>query len=347
LFLFFLPFPLSAQEPCETKYPDDGQCKAACEEGESHDDTVGLCSTGKCCHSYAEALDITLQVPLFGYTKAQNIIEYIATIYNAALYIVVPIIIVVLIFSGAFWVLAGGDSELISKAKSWIINAFIGLGIVLFSYIILSFLGLTELTLLKVEEIEPLPHEDLKLYTWEMAQELGAGTDYESVGGQCFPVPRDSFLSVSWNFKAPRAGGNRYHAGVDIYTKPPANVIAIADGTVTAISRQFYRCGAPKCRSWAVAGMTGKVMINHGSFTVNYAEIDANKIAPEIVVGAKVSAGQFLGKATHCCMLHFEIYEGNVSQSKVWLSGKPKPKGLVDPTNTLRELEKKQCSMTR
>ncbi len=156
LFFIFLPLLVLAQEPCETKYPEDGKCKTDCGAGEFYDDTTGLCSTGKCCHVYAEPVDINLQVPLFGYTKAQNITEYIMTIYNASLYIVVPIIIVVLIFSGALWILAGGDKDLIFKARRRIISAFIGLGIVLFSYIILSFLGLTSLTGPQVEYINPV-----------------------------------------------------------------------------------------------------------------------------------------------------------------------------------------------
>ncbi|HDQ23034.1 MAG TPA: hypothetical protein ENN28_03630 [Candidatus Uhrbacteria bacterium] len=157
-FFFVLPVSLIAQEPCETKYPDDGKCKTDCEAEEFYDDTAGLCTIGKCCHRYAEPVDITLQVPLFTYTKSQNIAEYIMTIYNTALYIVVPIIIVVLIFSGALWVLSGGDKELISKAKSRIISAFIGLGIVLFSYVILSFFGLTEFRSTMIEYIEPMPY---------------------------------------------------------------------------------------------------------------------------------------------------------------------------------------------
>jgi len=156
-FFVFQPFPLSAQEPCETKYPDDGQCKAACEEGESHDDTAGLCATGKCCHRFAQPAFLKLQVPLFEYTEAGDIAEYISKIYNVSFFIAVPIAIVITIFAGAGWILSGGNPDKIKKSKNLIIRSFIGLGLILSSYIILSFFGLTAFGTLQIEYIEGLP----------------------------------------------------------------------------------------------------------------------------------------------------------------------------------------------
>jgi len=353
LFFIFLPVSLFAQEPCETKYPDDGKCKTDCEAGEYHDDTAGLCTTGKCCHKYAEPVNITLQVPLFGYVKAQNIAEYIMTIYNTALYIVVPIIIVVLIFSGALWVLSGGDKEVISKAKSSIISAFIGLGIVLFSYVILSFFGLTEL---RVPQIEYIDHEedfDMERVDYNKGGVSGA-TNYESVGGSCFPVVTGSLKRISWNFGSPRSSksvaGARCHAGVDIYTQSPGHVVAIADGVVKNIYR-FITCS----RGWGGPGETSAVLIYHSSLgaTVNYGEIDTAKVA--VKKGQNVTAGQFLGVASHCGMLHFELYQGQVSSSKAWYPPTPisqaneckmkftPPAPIMDPSNTIKELQGKMC----
>ncbi|MBD3359900.1 MAG: hypothetical protein GF365_04315 [Candidatus Buchananbacteria bacterium] len=110
---------------------------------------VGLATT-------AETAKLKLQVPLLDYTEASNIAEYIGNIYTAVLYIIVPIIIVVIIFSGILWVIAGGNQELINKAKSRILHGFIGLGIALFSYVLLSFVGIKEITTPGIAKIDPV-----------------------------------------------------------------------------------------------------------------------------------------------------------------------------------------------
>ncbi len=98
--------------------------------------------------------NIILEVPLLSYSKATNIAEYIKNIYKASLYIIIPFIIVIIIGSGILWILAGGDKKLISTAKERIKFALIGLGIALFSYVLLSFVGITELKPPQVEYIE-------------------------------------------------------------------------------------------------------------------------------------------------------------------------------------------------
>ncbi len=159
LFLFFylFLFVASAQEPCETKYPDDGQCKPECAESESADDTAGLCSTGKCCHQYAQPAELNLQVPLFGYTKASDLGEYIINIYNYSLVVLVPIAIVIIIWAGFKWILSAGDSTKIQEAKKYIIGAVTGLVIAFLSYTILSLLGLTQINSPQVNYVEPMP----------------------------------------------------------------------------------------------------------------------------------------------------------------------------------------------
>lgn len=102
---------------------------------------------------FAESPDLQLQVPLFGYSHAKDIGEYITKVYTASLYIIVPVIIVVIIFSGALWILAGGDKGLIQKAKGRMIHGLLGLGIAFFSYILLSLVGLTQVTAPQVEYI--------------------------------------------------------------------------------------------------------------------------------------------------------------------------------------------------
>ncbi len=176
-----------------------------------------------------------------------------------------------------------------------------------------------------------------------------------SVGGSCFPVEKNSFDHVSWNWGNCRDGGkvcnngNRCHAGIDIYTKNPSTAIAIAPGKVVAISYSFTTCKR---------GTAGKVVINHGDYTVNYGEVNANGI--KVKVGDSVQAGTILGPASVCGMLHFELYTKGTANSSPWYPppGKKvkgvanycrdnylsaKPPELLDPTNTLKDLQSKLC----
>jgi len=164
IFLFFCSFILYTKEiyaaTCSEKYPD-GQCvdsTSTCVSGAVTDSDPTLCeSTQKCCHKAGTKLQ--LQVPILEYTEASGIDEYIGKIYQAALYIIVPILIVVIILSGFLWIVAGGDKGRIGKAKARMINGFIGLAIALFSYILLSFVGISKIGTPSVESINPVALE--------------------------------------------------------------------------------------------------------------------------------------------------------------------------------------------
>jgi len=106
---------------------------------------------------FAEEPNIQLQVPILGYSKATNIAEYIKNVYQAALYIIIPFIIVMIIAAGILWIIAGGDKQIIAKAKERIKYGFIGLGIALFSYVILYTIGGTGLTELKPPQVDYIP----------------------------------------------------------------------------------------------------------------------------------------------------------------------------------------------
>jgi hypothetical protein len=117
-----------------------------CAPGVSADTNTALCPNGgKCCHKTSAVASIRLQVPLLTYETANNIYEYMGNIYTTALYIIVPITIVIIIMAGLQWVSAAGNTDTIRKAKSLIINGFIGLGIALFSYVILSIVGISSI----------------------------------------------------------------------------------------------------------------------------------------------------------------------------------------------------------
>lgn len=131
---------------------------------------------------YGGEPNIDLQVPLFSYTKATNIAEYIYQIYKAALWIIIPILIIIIILAGVLWVISGGDKNLIAKAKDRIQHGFIGLGIVLISYILFSFLGLTTLSLAGIKYIEG---QDIPPLTLQNQFDLATGSGPEgSIGGK-------------------------------------------------------------------------------------------------------------------------------------------------------------------
>ena len=158
----------------------------------------------------------------------------------------------------------------------------------------------------------------------------GEGIDnlfYEVSGEQCFPVVQNSLNFVNYNFGNRRetcvekdASGNcmdseylRCHAGVDILTKAPGHVVAVADGVVSNMY-SFYGCK----NGWGGAGEVWAIIIDHGDYTINYGEIDADKIAKSIVKGSTVKAGQVLGVASRCGMLHLELYENDVAENERW-----------------------------
>lgn len=103
--------------------------------------------------STASSPDLQLQVPIFSYSKATDIAQYISRIYEFALFVLVPIAIVVVIYGGFRWVTSGGDMGRIGEAKKYISGAVLGLILAILSYIVLSMLGLTSLTAPGVQNI--------------------------------------------------------------------------------------------------------------------------------------------------------------------------------------------------
>ncbi|MFH0780291.1 MAG: hypothetical protein V1928_05605 [Parcubacteria group bacterium] len=63
----------------------------------------------------------------------------IGRIINMVLGILGIIVVVIVVWAGFLWMTAGGDKEQITKAKDWMINAIIGLAILLSAYAITDF----------------------------------------------------------------------------------------------------------------------------------------------------------------------------------------------------------------
>jgi hypothetical protein len=368
-FIFFIIANKALAQTCAEKYPGSGKCiktDGICEycpvvgNEECIDLSANLCPATEgdqqCCYktTVEEQTGLQLQIPIFKYTKAKSLADYIKTIYKYGLYILVPIGIVIIIIGGIMWILAGGDMPKIKRAKQYISGALTGILIGLLSYVILSFVGITTLINPSPENIEPIevdiPSSDFEMPIVDYATGT-TGAAYPSVGGQCLPVAANSFYKPSWNWGSPRKYkgimGKRCHAGLDLYTKSPGYAVAMADGTVTNV-QHFYAC---------TRGDTQGVVVYHASLGVTaiYGEINSGTV--KVNKGQTIKAGQILGIATNCGMVHFELYKGVVSRNGHWFPPaiitqsnecrtkylSTKPPSLMDPTDTIKSLLNKKC----
>lgn len=72
----------------------------------------------------------------FSTATGLSLSEYIGSIIQYILSFLGVIFIILIIYAGFLWMTAGGDSEKITKAKDILINAVIGIVIILSAYII-------------------------------------------------------------------------------------------------------------------------------------------------------------------------------------------------------------------
>lgn len=154
-------------------------------------------------------------------------------------------------------------------------------------------------------------------------------------GAPLYPFTKDASIACGhWEagsqdypyFGAPRNGGARSHAGVDIY--PPggegAPVHAVKDGTVVKIAPFYTRANGE---------VTYGVLVDHGDFVVNYAEVRE----PSLSVGQRVARNQVIGAVSGTVQLHLEQYTPGTT---TWTSGwyGERPSNLLDPTGAMQAL---------
>lgn len=132
-------------------------------------------------------------------------------------------------------------------------------------------------------------------------------------------------------FGAERNPTGRQHAGVDLYPAAGAGapVRAMADGVVL-VAAPFY--------TRRTGEVTWGLLVDHGSFVVNYAEIHPLKAA-----GDRVGKGELLGKVSGTAQLHLELYAQGV---KRWIGGwyGPRPEWLRDPTEMVLKFYPVGCA---
>lgn len=191
-------------------------------------------------------------------------------------------------------------------------------------------------------------------------------------GNAIFPIQQGSYDLIKYDWGNSRTltksdgskvANGRCHAGIDIETKSPGNVVAVADGVITNVIHNWYTCsdgwGLPVSNGKKIPQPIDAVLVYHPSLgkTITYGEIDNDHLGTNIVTGAMVKQGQLIGRAGYCGVLHFELYQGSVDTTKQWIptNGQlvtspnqcrsdylaTKPAELLDPTSLLQQLESK------
>jgi hypothetical protein len=173
-----------AETTCAQKYQGYGQCAPDCTalgaDYQKDTETAGLCVTGSCCYKTGGSVtgndsiagQINLQIPIFEKATISNLPEYIATLYRYILILLVPLAIIMIIVGGVSWIAAAGNQGKIESAKKYITAAFSGLIIGLFSYVLLSLVGIDALTMPGIETIKPIEGVPLEIFNQIMS---GAG----------------------------------------------------------------------------------------------------------------------------------------------------------------------------
>lgn len=152
-------------------------------------------------------------------------------------------------------------------------------------------------------------------------------------GNPRYPFTRDESIACGhWSqnsldypyFGAPRSGG-RLHAGIDIYPAAGegAPVRAMKDGTVIKVGLFYTRHTGEK---------TYAILIDHGDFVVNYAELRP----PSLQAGDTVGQGNLLGYISGTKQLHFDMYRSGTTNWMFWYGSQPA--NLLDPTELILKM---------
>ncbi len=94
--------------------------------------------------STAHADDLLDEVNAEAGLGDEELTTTLGAVINVVLSLLGIILLIIIIYAGFMWMTAGGDTGKVEKAKSWLINAVIGMILVLAAYAISSFV-ITEL----------------------------------------------------------------------------------------------------------------------------------------------------------------------------------------------------------
>jgi murein DD-endopeptidase MepM/ murein hydrolase activator NlpD len=144
--------------------------------------------------------------------------------------------------------------------------------------------------------------------TWQKLAGAGNGVvEPPSAGDACFPFAKAAVADWTHSpraFGSNRSGGQRAHAGCDLYAPVGRTIYAVRDGVVMRDPYLFY-------------AETDALEIDHGEFVIRYGEI---KQGCTLRKGDKVTMGQpiaqvglLVGIQVPSAMLHLEMYKGSGS----------------------------------
>lgn len=133
----------------------------------------------------------------------------------------------------------------------------------------------------------------------------------------------------SYNFGASRAGGQRHHAGVDLYAPRGSVILAPEDGTVIA-TQPF---NGPNAVALLLETDTGAVIllgeIEPGSWRIYGVDVGVRVEAGDRVANVGINPGG-------STMLHFEMYAPGTRRNHRWFQGSAPPPSLLNPTSYLQ-----------
>ncbi len=72
-------------------------------------------------------------------TGGSDLVGIIGNIVRIVLTLLGVVVLVIIVYAGFLWMTAGGNEDQVKKAKQWLINAIIGLALILAAYAISSF----------------------------------------------------------------------------------------------------------------------------------------------------------------------------------------------------------------
>lgn len=219
--------------------------------------------------------EYALEVPIGEINEVANLTEYLQGIYVFLVGAVGIVSTTMIMWGGMKWVLAAGSADKIGDAKKTIIEAIVGLVLVLASYSILTVLN-AQLVTLAIPEVAEIVIEDPELPTLNACNsaEITCTTDEECMAkcgnsGQvfsCLPYPGTGNKCINTSPNNPSgslcAGDENCLPGLKcVKSDPDAGWGACSDGSETALCNSDDDCESP---------MTCELLVDGGWFGDDY-----------------------------------------------------------------------------
>ncbi len=128
----------------------------------------------------------------------------------------------------------------------------------------------------------------------------------------------------SRRFLADRAGGARYHVGIDLFANAGDEVVACENGRIVGFYGFYKRSTGEEAYA---------LIIEHESLVINYGEVTKDSLSKcGLRIGDVVVSGQKIGFISGTSMLHFETYAPGTTHNYRWMKHEPRPTALRNPT---------------